>query len=262
MKRGIIIILIAFLPIFPRLLMGGESSDKSPSSSSGTYNSFEININSAVDSGYSIPPVNNPQEIIFEFLELNRKLLGVEIPRQSFVFEGTGSGLVGTKTVWFAQVHHKFRIHDTGLWAEYTQEGELSKLGCKYYYDIDMSTDYSIDSTKAVEIAIKDVGSIPYSTTVRVTCPARPAIYPSLQVHKNDQDKLYLVWPVTLLLDKISIRSAGMSVDRILELGSRGTYFIDGGLDYRYDYFIDAMNGNVLRRDGPTPLRKTSPIPR
>ncbi|MCI0530599.1 MAG: PepSY domain-containing protein, partial [candidate division Zixibacteria bacterium] len=134
-----------------------------------------------------------------------------------------------------------FEIAHSDLRVYFTPDGDLRDIDGEFHYDINLSTNYSIDSATAVEIALNELGTLTEGVSPKIHCSGKPVIVPSSDLQLPDERKLYLVWKVGVALIKPppSDDSIGTGIYKVAKYAAveTGRYYL---------YFIDANSGQIL----------------
>ncbi|OGO21418.1 MAG: hypothetical protein A2144_12330 [Chloroflexi bacterium RBG_16_50_9] len=238
---------------------GGDdkSSDRSPATSLGSYKTQEIHAGLEYTIKYKRPSKGDPVEMAYQFFELNKEELGIKNPREEMVYQGKVGESGEVVRVSFGQTFNGIGIKYAGIRVFFTPGGEIRELTGTYYYDINLPTTPSIDSTTAWNIALKDLGfpestrvvnreyrseffraeSLMYEQIREVGLPPPHPDYNArfegvatrLLIWRSESDgKLHLVWKVC-----VEQKAAGYLWGQQL-----------------WGYYIDAHDGAVLHKGG------------
>ncbi|MCI0531341.1 MAG: hypothetical protein L0Y74_05280, partial [candidate division Zixibacteria bacterium] len=179
---------------------------------------------------YEKPVKGDPVSMAYEFLELNKEKLGMKNPREELVHQGTLPGGSGVRRLSFGQTYNGLGIREAGIRVFFTSEGEIQEIDGRYYYDINLPSIYSVDSMSAVQIALNDVKLTPNPITI---CPSKPIIVSSSTLPLQEENRLYIVWPIQIRPEHTS--------------------------RFVYIYYIDALNGNIIIKGRDSSLRSPWP---
>jgi len=226
-------LLIVFLCLLYNASLGDTgSSNSSTTGVLGSYKTLKIHAGLEYTLKYKKPAKGNPVDMVYEFVELNKSLIPITYPRNELIptyqaFDKT-SGVIS-----FQQVYHGIPIQYSDITARFTPSGELKNVEGEYHYDINLSTNYSVDSLSASQRALVDVGveSAPHPGVI---CPSKPVITHSSEFERQDENRLYLVWPVQVFPDTTGLTSRGNT-------------------DY-YAYYIDALDGSIVYKQKRTTM--------
>lgn len=209
------------------ILVNSSLADTTPDSSAtetlGSYKTVKISA-SPEYSKYKKPAKGDPVDMAYEFFELNKERLGIENPRIALTVGRVVRDPVGAM-VSFRQIHNGYTIAGSDIRAFFTREGELREIEGDFQYDINLPSHYSIDSSSAVRIALKESGPCPRP---KVTCPSKPVIIPSSEIFRYKENRLYMAWPVRVDPD---------SVEHAVHPSAKF-----------YRYYIDALDGSILQK--------------
>ncbi|MCI0531208.1 MAG: hypothetical protein L0Y74_04560, partial [candidate division Zixibacteria bacterium] len=140
-----------------------------------------------------------------------------------------------------------FEIAHSDLRVYFTPDGDLRDIDGEFHYDINLSTNYSIDSATAVGIALRDIGTLPETEVPLIRCPGKPIIVPSSELNLRDESKLYLVWPISMF----TVTAQSYYADSVDYAGIKRLLLAPTGKEYvRY---IDAHNGNIVKSGDTSP---------
>jgi len=236
-------LMVLLLSLWFNLALGGDkSSDQKSSESLGSYKTLKISASPEYSAKYKVPSKGDPVEMAYEFFEQNKSFFPITNPRQELIpkyqaFDNV-SGVIS-----FQQVYMGVPIRYSEITVRFTGGGELRSIEGDYHYDIDLSTNYSIDSLSAVQMTLKDIGPLPDSEVARVLCPSKPIIAHSSYFNFRDEDRLYLVWPISVYL--VTAKSANRDS---IQVGDEKIPNIELPTGDSYGYYIDALTGSILQK--------------
>ncbi len=170
---------------------------------------------------YKLPPKSDDLvEMAYQFFELNKDIFHMKDPRTELKFEGAGGSRFKGKDlgsqVTFWQVY-KGIGGLSRISLLFTPEGDIKYMQGAFYYDITVPTTPKIDSTTAEKIAVQNVTN---GVNIRVVKNKEHST--GLRIWKHEiNGNYYLVWKVWIHQE-------------------RPVHF--------WEYFIDAMNGEILYR--------------
>jgi len=237
-------LMVLFLSLWFNLALGGgKSSDQKSSASLGSYKTIEISASPEYSAKYKRPPKGDPVDMAYQFFELNKSSFSIPNPREELIPKYQAFDKI-SGVISFQQVYKGVPIQYSDITVRFTGSGELRSVEGDYHYDINLSTNYSMDSLTAVQRTLKDIGPIPDSSVPRVSCPNKPIIVHSSELDRRDEDKLYLIWPVSVYL--VTAESAKQDTIRYQDGTITVMPEIVTGLGYAY--YFDALNGSILKK--------------
>jgi len=227
----VLLILFLFL-LFNASLGDGGSSKSTTTGFLGSYKTLKIHAGLEYTVRYKKPAKSNPVEMVYVFLELNKSLIPIADPRNELLPTYQAFDKI-SGVISFQQICHGIPIQYSDITARFTPSGELKSVEGEYHYDINLSTNYSIDSLSASQRALGDVGveSAPHP---EVICPSKPVIIHSSEFDRRGENRLYMVWPIQVFPDTTGLTSRGNT-------------------DY-YAYYIDALDGAIIYKQKRTTM--------
>jgi|GEM_PF-3562908 len=230
------ILMVIFLSNCFNIALGGGSSDKSSSTSIGSYKTAKISASPERSAKYKKPAKGEPVDIAYEFFELNKEFFHINNPREELAIRRVESNLKGrlSAMVSFKQLHNGIELFNSDIRAFIKDDGELREIEGNYCYDMNLPSTPSVDSASAVKIALQEAGALPLPKAV---CSSKPVIIPSSELFRYNENRLYMAWPVRVYPD---------STEKA-RTGSFRKY---------YRYYIDALDGSVLQKGEDSDLIK------
>lgn len=239
--RKITHIVLTFLWLFSISLSGFASSQSGAEMTSKNIAKKYNYSSGTVEANLKHPKKGEPAEMAYEFLELNKKHFRMKEPRKEMVIEKVTSDSKVTRVI-LKQVYNGIAV-DGGARIWFNSDGNVDLFKITYYDNIDLPTTYSIDSLSAIQITLKDIGAIPETQVGMPSCPSKPGIMHSSAFDFRNEDRLYLIWPVTVLL--VTAKSAKQDTIRYQDGTFDVTPLIGVG---SYVYYIDALTGRILKK--------------
>ena len=235
-KSDLRILIVLLVSLWFILALGGGSSDKSSSTSIGSYKTVKISASPERSAKYKKPVKGDPVVMSCEFIELNKGFFHINNPREELAIRRVESNLKGrlSAMVSFKQLHNGIELINSDIRAFIKDDGELREIEGTYCYDINLPSTPSVDSASAVNIALQETGPSPRPKAV---CPSKPIIIPSSELFRYNENRLYMAWPVRIYPDS----TEKVRIGSILK---------------SYRYYIDALDGSILQKGEDSDLQK------
>jgi len=236
-KSDLKILIVSFVSLWFNLTLGGgESSDKSSSTSLGSYKTIKISASPESSAKYKKPAKGDPVVMACEFIDLNKEFFHINNPMEELAIRRVESNLKGrlSAMVFFKQLYNGIELLNSDIRAFIKDDGELREIEGTYCYDINLPFTPSLDSDSAVKIALQEAGPLPLSKAV---CSGKLIIIPSSELFRYKENRLYLAWPVQVYPDSTEKTKIG--------------YFKKW-----YRYYIDALDGSVLQKGEDSDVKR------
>lgn len=242
MKR-ILPLLGLTLLLYLNISVAKEGNDNSPKSQSTTGTAKKHTFSGVLYmEGYKMPEKSSPVEMAYQFFELNKDHYRMINPREELVLKRQVQDEYGAM-VSFEQTFNGIPLLHSDIRAHFDGRGVLKEVDGDYLYDIDLPTTPQFDSASAIQLTLKDIGTIPENRVARPSCPGKPVIAHSAEFEFHNEDRLYLVWPVTVIM--VTATSAKQDTIRYQD----GTFDVTPLISYgSYGYYIDALTGTILKK--------------